>query len=62
MINIGIKAVDVQQEGARFAMVMRSALRKVERRYGDGYMNAVLVDLINESDWARAAKSAKSDG
>jgi hypothetical protein len=49
MINLGIKAVDIQQEGERFALILRAALRKVERRYGDGYMNAVLIDLIDES-------------
>jgi hypothetical protein len=56
MINLGIKAIDVQQEGKRFARVLRAALRKVERRYGDGYMNAVLVDLIDESDLGQAGK------
>jgi hypothetical protein len=56
MIDLGIKASDVQQEGKRFARVLRAALRKVERRYGDGYMNAVLVDLIDESDLGRTGK------
>jgi hypothetical protein len=56
MIDLGIKAIDVHEEGKRFARVLRTALRKVERRYGDGYMNAVLVDLIDESDLGRAGK------
>jgi hypothetical protein len=56
MIDLGIKAIDVEQEGKRFARVLRSALRKVERKYGDGYMNAVLIDLVDESDLGRVGR------
>ncbi len=59
MIDMGIRAVDIQQEGERFARVLRAALRKVERRYGDGYMNAVLVDLLDASDLGRKGEIAK---
>jgi hypothetical protein len=50
LVELGIRATDLDQEGERFALGIRGALRKVERRYGDGYLNAVLVDLLDESD------------
>lgn len=57
MIFLGIKAVDLRQEGERFAIALRAALRKVERRFGDGYMNAVLVDLIDESSLGKSGET-----
>lgn len=59
MIELGIKAIDIQKEGERFARVLRSKLHKVERRYGDGYMNAVLIDLIDESDLGKDGEIGK---
>jgi hypothetical protein len=50
LVDLGIRAINLQEEGKRFALGIRAALRKVERRYGDGYLNAVLVDLLDESD------------
>ena len=35
-----------------------AALRKVERRYGDGYMNAVLLDLLDESEMCKGGEIA----
>ena len=46
LVDLGIKAINLQQEAERFALGIRAALRKVERRYGDGYLSAVLVDLL----------------
>ena len=31
-------------------LAIRAAMRKIEREFGDGYFNAVLVDLIRDSD------------
>src|SRR5262245_54815193 len=45
LVRLGVKAINLQQEGERFALALKAALRKVERKYGDGYLNAVLVDL-----------------
>jgi len=59
MIKLGIRATDVEQEGERFALVLRTALRKVERRYGDGYMNAVLIDLIDDSSLGKDGEIGK---
>src|SRR5947209_20209095 len=58
LVDLGIRAINLQQEGERFAFGIRAALRKVERRYGDGYLNAVLVDLIDESDLSKGGEIA----
>lgn len=59
LVEVGIRAEDLRQEGERFALALRSGLRKVERRYGDGYLNAVLVDLLDESDLCRYEEIAE---
>jgi len=53
LVNLGVRAIDLKNEGERFALGLRAALRKIERRYGDGYLNAVLVDLIDESNLSK---------
>jgi hypothetical protein len=58
LVELGIRAINLQQEGERFALGIRAALRKVERRYGDGYLNAVLVDLLDESDLCKNGEIA----
>jgi hypothetical protein len=58
LVEVGIRAVNLQQEGERFALSLRAALRKIERRYGDGYLNAVLVDLLDESDLCKDGEIA----
>jgi hypothetical protein len=58
LVNLGVRAIDLKNEGERFALGLRAALRKVERRYGDGYLNAVLVDLIDESNLSKGGEIA----
>ncbi|MGH7171320.1 MAG: hypothetical protein ACRELG_13660 [Gemmataceae bacterium] len=58
LVDLGIRAINLQQEGERFARGIRAALRKVERRYGDGYLNAVLVNLLDESDLCKDGEIA----
>ncbi len=53
LVALGIRAINLEQEAERVALAIRAALRKVERRYGDGYLNAVLADLIAESDLSK---------
>jgi hypothetical protein len=53
LIQLGICAVDPDNEALRFALGLRDALVSVERRFGIGYYNAVLLDLIKESDLDR---------
>ncbi len=59
LVDLGIKAINPQQEGERFAFGIRAALRKVERKYGDGYLSAVLVDLLDESDLCKNGEIAE---
>jgi hypothetical protein len=58
LVDLGIKAISLQQEAERFALAIRAALRKVERRYGDGYLSAVLVDLLDESNLTKGGEIA----
>jgi hypothetical protein len=62
LVDLGIRAVNLEQEGERFALGIRAALRKAERRYGDGYLNAVLVDLLDESDLSKGGEIAAVRG
>lgn len=59
LIGEGVRAASLPQEAERFALGLRAALRKVERRYGDGYLNAVLIDLIDESALSKDGEIAE---
>jgi hypothetical protein len=50
LIRLKVQAASPEKEAARFALGLRAALRKAEREFGDGYFNAVLIDLIKDSD------------
>jgi hypothetical protein len=50
LIQLEVRAVNPEQEAERFALGLRAAMRKAEREFGDGYFNAVLVDLFQDSD------------
>lgn len=58
LVALGVRAVDLENEGERFALGLRAKLRKVERRYGDGYVNSVFVELIDESDLSKGSDVA----
>ncbi len=59
LIQLRVRSVNPEQEAERFALGLRAALRKAEREFGDGYFNAVLVDLIKDSDLTQHAEIAK---
>jgi hypothetical protein len=48
--QLHVRAVSQVQEAERFALGLRAAMRMAEREFGDGYFNAVLVDLLKDSD------------
>ena len=50
LVELGVGAVDAENEAQRFALSLRAALRKAAREFGDGYFNAVLLEFIKESD------------
>lgn len=49
LIQLNVRAVDPANESERFALGLRAALRRAERDFGDGYFNAVLLELVTES-------------
>lgn len=49
LVQLGVRGVDPDNEAERFALGLRAALRKAEREFGDGYFNAVLVELLKDS-------------
>jgi hypothetical protein len=49
LISLKVRAVDSEQEAQRFALGLRDALRPVEKEFGNGYFNAVFLDLIVDS-------------
>lgn len=53
LIDLGVKAIDGENEAQRFALALRAALRPAERRYGDGFFNAVLVEWVRDSPFAQ---------
>ena len=50
LIQLGVRAVNIDQEAERFALGLRASLRKAEREFGDGFFNAVLLEFIKDSD------------
>jgi hypothetical protein len=52
LIEMGVKAIDDENEAQRFSLGLRAALRPAERRYGDGFFNAVLVEWVRDSPFA----------
>jgi hypothetical protein len=59
LIQLHVRAVSEEQEAERFSLGLRAAMRKTEREFGDGYVNSVLVDLLNDSDLTTDAKIAE---
>lgn len=59
LIDLGVRSVNPNEEAQRFALGLRAGLRKAAREYGDGYLNAVLVDLFTDSDLVRYPEIAE---
>lgn len=50
LIALKVPATDKDNESQRFGLGLRDSLGTVEKEYGNGYFNAVLLDLIYESE------------
>jgi hypothetical protein len=50
LIELGVKCRTPDEEKDRFALGLRAAFKKPEKKYGDGYFNAVLVDYVQRTD------------
>ncbi len=59
LIRLKVRSVSLENEAERFALGLRAALRKAERDFGDGYFNAVLLELIKDSDLTRHKEIAE---
>ena len=53
LIGLKVKSPSLEQEAERFSLGLHAAMRGIEREFGDGYFNAVLVELIKDSDLGR---------
>ena len=49
LISLRVRAVDSEQEAERFTLGLRDALRPVDKEFGNGYFNAVFLDVIVDS-------------
>jgi hypothetical protein len=59
LIQLGVRAVSQEQEGERFALGLRAAMRKPEREFGDGYFNGVLTEFLNDSELTKDREIAE---
>jgi hypothetical protein len=50
LIRLKVRARDLEKESERFALGLRDGFRSVEREFGNGYFNAVLLDIVTESN------------
>src|SRR5260370_42343380 len=51
--QLHVRATSPEQEAERFALSLRAALRKPGREFGDGYLSAVLIEFLRDSDLTR---------
>lgn len=58
LIGLGVRASSPEQEAERFGLGLQAALRPTEQKFGDGYFNAVLLDLVKDSDLTQHAPIA----
>jgi hypothetical protein len=50
LIELHVRAANLEEEAERFALGLRAALRKASREFGDGFFNAVLLEFLTDSD------------
>lgn len=53
LIRLGVRSIDADAERNRFVLGLREAFRKPEKRFGDGYFNAVLVKFVRDREELR---------
>lgn len=46
LLEHGVRATTEENEALRFHLTLRDSLQKVEARYGEGYFNAVLLEVL----------------
>jgi hypothetical protein len=58
LIDLGVCAISVEQEAERFALGLRSALRRATFEFGDGYFNSVFVEWLRSGPFNSQSKIA----
>jgi hypothetical protein len=53
LVRKGIQAITEENEEERFALSLRAAFKRAEFRFGDGFFNSVLIDLVTNSPFAQ---------
>jgi hypothetical protein len=51
LIRLGVRSGTADEEADRFVLGLRAALRKPEKRYGDGYFSSVLIEYVRGTDF-----------
>jgi hypothetical protein len=59
LLDAKVRSANFGSEKERFSLGIRTALRRVEKRFGDGFFNAVLVRWVVESDFRDHPEVAK---
>jgi len=49
LVPLGARAVDPRVEARRYALVLHDRFKPIERRYGDGYFNTVLLQVLADA-------------
>lgn len=53
LIRLQVRCMGPENEAERFALGLRDGLKPVEKEFGNGYFNAVLLDVIVDSELDR---------
>ena len=59
LVQLGVRSQTPEEEKDRFALGLRAALRTPEKRYGDGYFSAVLVQYVLRTDFRGQGEMAE---
>jgi hypothetical protein len=59
LVQLGVRAINTDQEAERFALALRGAFRRAERECGGGYFNSVLLEFLADSDLVRYPEIAE---
>jgi hypothetical protein len=52
LITKHVKAINTGNERLRFMLTLKELLRKIENRLGDGYFNAIFIDVLKNNGFA----------
>lgn len=59
LLNRGVRAIDSENESIRFQLTLDSEFQRIERRFGEGFFSAVLVDYVKKTPFGTDPDIAK---